>query len=79
MGGVFSAGNECGTDRETNLNVVGYRWMLVLGKLNERSISIEKVREAVNETTSVKAPGLDGFPVECLKKSSVLTYSKIKS
>ena len=29
---------------------------------------MEEVREAVNEMRSGKAPGLDGFPVECLKK-----------
>ena len=42
--------------------------MQVLGELNERAISIEKVRETVNEMISGEAPGLDGFPVECLKK-----------
>ena len=35
---------------------------------NERAISIEEVREAGNEITSGKAPGLDGFSLECLKK-----------
>ena len=40
----------------------------MLGDLNERAISLEEVREAVNEMRSGKAPGLDGFPVECLKK-----------
>ena len=29
---------------------------------------IEKVGEAANEKKSSKVPGLDGFPVECLKK-----------
>ena len=42
--------------------------MPVLGDFNERAISLEKVWEAVNEIKSGKAPGLDGFPVECLKK-----------
>ena len=36
--------------------------------LNERAISLEEVVEAVNEMKSGKAPGLDGFPVESLKK-----------
>ena len=40
----------------------------MLGELNERAISLEEVREAENEMKSVKASGLDGFPVECLKK-----------
>ena len=42
--------------------------MRVFGDLNERAISLEEVREAVNEMKSGKALGLDGFPVECLKK-----------
>ena len=42
--------------------------MPMLGDLNERAISLMEVREAVNEMKSGKAPGLDGFPVECLKK-----------
>ena len=39
--------------------------------LYERAISLEEVREAVNEIKSGKAPGLDGFPVECLKKGGM--------
>ena len=42
----------------------------MLGDLNERAISLEEVMEAVNEMKSGKAPGLDGFPVECLMKGS---------
>ena len=30
-----------------------------------------KLGEAVNEMKSGKAPGLDGFPVECLKKCGI--------
>ena len=45
--------------------------MLVLGELNERAISIEEVRKAVNEMRSGNVPSLDGFPVECLKKCGV--------
>ena len=33
--------------REANINVVGNWWMPVLGDLNERTISLEEVREAV--------------------------------
>ena len=54
--------------REANINVVGNWRMPVLGDLNERAISLKEVWEAVNEMKSGKAPGLDGFPVECLKK-----------
>ena len=40
----------------------------MLGDLNERAILLEEAGEAVNEMKSGKAPGLDGFPVKCLKK-----------
>ena len=40
----------------------------MLGEVNVRVMSIEEVREAVKEKKSGKAPGLDRFPVECLKK-----------
>ena len=56
---------------EANINVVGNWRMLVLGDLNERAISLEEVVEAVNEIKSGKAPGQDGFPVECLKKGGM--------
>ena len=39
--------------------------------LNERALSLEEVGEAVNETKSDKSPGLDGFPVDCLKKGGL--------
>ena len=42
--------------------------MPVLVELNERDISLEEARKAVNEMKSGKASGLDGFPVECSKK-----------
>ena len=32
---------------------------------------LEEVRDAVNEIKSGKAPELDGFPVECLKKGGM--------
>ena len=54
--------------REANINEVGNWWMPVLGDLNEKENLFEEVRETVNEMKSGKAPGLDGFPVECLKK-----------
>ena len=43
----------------------------MLGDLNERAISLEEVGEVVNEMKSGKAPGLYGFPVECLKKGGM--------
>ena len=49
---------------EVNINIVGGRRMPPSGKVNERAISTEKVREAVNKLRSGEAPGLDGIPVE---------------
>ena len=43
----------------------------MLGDLNERAILLEEVGEAVNEIKSGKAPWLDGFSVECLKKGGM--------
>ena len=43
----------------------------MLGDLNGRAISLVEVREAVNEMKSGKAPGLDGFSFECLKKGGM--------
>ena len=54
--------------REANINVVGNWRMPMLGDLNERAISLVEVKEAVNEMKYGTAPGLDGFPVECVKK-----------
>ena len=54
--------------REANINVVSNWREPMLGDLNEREISLVEVRETVNEVKSGKASGLDGFPVECLKK-----------
>ena len=45
----------------------------MLGDLNE-SISLEEVGEALNEMKSDKTPGLDGFPVECLKKDGTSVF-----
>ena len=43
----------------------------MLGDLNGRAISLEEVSESVNEMKSGKAPRLEGFPVECLKKGVI--------
>ena len=57
--------------REANINVVGNWRTPVLGNLNERAISLEDMWEAMNEMKSGKAPGLERFPVECLKKGGM--------
>ena len=46
----------------------------MLGNLNGRAISLVEVREEVNEMKSGKAPGLDGFPVECLNKCGMEVF-----
>ena len=53
------------------MNVSGLWRMAVWRELTARVISIEEVREAVNEMKSGKALGLDGFPLECFKKGGV--------
>ena len=57
--------------RDANINVVCNWRMPVLEYLNQRAISLVEVREAVNEMKSGKAPGLDGFSVECVKKGGM--------
>ena len=42
-----------------------------MGDLNERAISLDEVGDAVNEMKSGKAPGLDIFPLEYLKKGGM--------
>ena len=37
----------------------------------KEQISLAEIGEPVNEMRSGKAPGLDGFPVECLKKGGM--------
>ena len=55
-----------------------WHWrMPVLEDLNEKAISLEEVGEAVNEMKSGKAPGLDGFPAECLNKCSMAVLERL--
>ena len=61
--------------REVNINVVGNWQMQVLGDLNERAVSLVEVREGLNTIKSGKASGLDGFPVECLKKCGMAVFN----
>ena len=37
----------------------------------EEQYPLVEVSEAVNDIKSCKAPGMDGFPVECLKKGGM--------
>ena len=45
--------------------------MPVLGDLNESDISLEEVKEAVNNVKSGETSGLNGLSVECLKKGGM--------
>ena len=62
--------------REANINVVGESRMPVLGELNDRAIGIKEVNGTVNEMKSGKAPGLDGFPLECLMKGGMAVLER---
>ena len=43
----------------------------VMGEENEREITVEEVKRALNETKGCKAPGMDGVRVEMLKEGGV--------
>ena len=47
-----------------------------MGEVNETAILIEELREAVNEMKAGKAPWLDEFLIECLKKGSMTVSSR---
>ena len=51
--------------------------MKVLGDLIERAKTFEEVGEAVIEMKSGKAPGLDGFSVERLKKGGMAVLERL--
>ena len=57
--------------RESNINLTVDWRMPVMGELNKSTLSTEEVREAANEMKSGKAPGLVGFPVNCLKECGI--------
>ena len=67
--GYFEQVLNVADDREANINVIGNWRMPVLGDLI--AISLAEVGETVNEMKSGKVPGLDGFPLECLKKGGM--------
>ena len=58
-------------DREADIVAVGGVQMPVMGEENEREITIEEVKRALNETKGGKAPGMDGVRVEMLKGGGV--------
>ena len=47
---------------------VGVVQVPVMGEENEREITREEVKRALNETKGGKAPGMDGVRVEMLKE-----------
>ena len=58
-------------DREADIVAVGGVQVPVMGEENEREITIEEVKRALNETKGGKAPGMDGVRVEMLKEGVV--------
>ena len=44
----------------------------VMGEENEREITREEVKRALNEMKGSKAPGMDGVRVEMLKEGGVI-------
>ena len=60
-------------DREADIVAVGGVQVPVMGEENEREITIEEVKRALNETSipGGKAPGMDGVRVEMLKEGGV--------
>ena len=46
-------------DREADIVAVGGVQVPVMGEENEREITIEEVKRALNETKGGKAPGMD--------------------
>ena len=56
---------------EADIVAVGGVRVPVMGEENEREITIEEVKRALNETKGGKAPGMDGVRVEMLKEGGV--------
>ena len=52
-------------DREADIVAVGGVQVPVMGEENEREITREEVKRALNETKGGKAPGMDGVRVRC--------------
>ena len=55
-------------DREADIVAVGGVQVPVMGAENEREITREEVKRALNEMKGGKAPGMDGVRVEMLKE-----------
>ena len=64
FGGLLNVQDE----REAVIVAVGGARMPLVGEENEREITEKEVLDAVNETKTGKAPGLDGCRAEMLKK-----------
>ena len=58
-------------DREADVVAAGGVQVPVMGEENEREITIEEVKRALNKTKGGKVPGMDGVRVEMLKEGGV--------
>ena len=56
---------------EADIVAVGGVQVPVMGEENEREITIEEVKRALNEMKGGKAPGMDGVRAEMLKEGGV--------
>ena len=56
---------------QEDIVAVGGVQVPVMGEENEREITIEKVKRALNETKGGKAPGMDDVRVEMLKEGGM--------
>ena len=65
--------------REANINVVGNWRMPVLGDLNERAISLEEVRQAVNDVVDFQLPYIYTLLVTRSNDSQELRFLRLLS
>ena len=61
-------------DREADIVALWGVQVLVMGEENEREITVEEVKRALNETKGGKAPGMDGVRVEMLKEGGETVF-----
>ena len=64
-------------DREADIVAVGGVQVPVMGEENEREITIEELKRALNEMKGCKAPGMDGERLEMLKEGCVTVLERL--
>ena len=61
-------------DREADIVALWGVQVLVMGEENEREITVEELKRALNEMKGGKAPGMDGVRVEMLKEGGETVF-----